>query len=432
MDGHSLLLDSGTHPKKDGKESLPEFGLVTKAPEAVIISHAHIDHCGSVPYLVKQFPLARIYATVPTVRIMDRMLHNSVAVMETLARERGIADYPLYTHDDVHYAMRSIRGFDLGVPFGVNMPIPVKATFHHAGHVLGSASTLLRLPGHTVFYTADICETDQELMGGFRPLDKSVKIDTLIVESTRGATEEHRIKVYSEEIARLSKAVKQVLDQGGAVLIPCFALGRTQEVLNVLARLQEEGRIPTVPIYASGLGRAMYEIYEKYGEYLRPDAMLRSLDSFDRIGNVYDPRKVDELLSHPCIIVATSGMMIENTPSAMIAREMVQQPQHGIFFVGYLDHETLGYKLLHAEPGDLLAFTLRGEPVERKLTNIERFDFSSHAPRQALKDLVERIQPKNVVFVHGDPDAVDWMLANAPGARNSFAPRIGETLTLES
>lgn len=432
VDGHALLLDCGTHPKKDGYETLPAFDLINKAPDAALISHAHIDHCGAVPYLMKQFPLTRVYSTIPTVRMMDRMLHNSASVMELLAKERGIKGYPLYNHGDVEYAMRSVRGFDLGVNFSLRMPTPVKATFHHAGHVLGSASILLRMPGHTLYYTADICETDQELMGGYRPVGMDTPIDTLVVESTRGATEEHRIAVYSEETRRLGRAIKQVLENGGVVLIPCFALGRTQELLNVLARLQEEERIPQVPIYASGLGRAIYELYDLYADHLRPGANLRPLDQFLRVGNVYDARKVDELIAEPAIIVATSGMMIENTPSAMIAREMVQENRHGIFFVGYLDQETLGYKLLHSEPGDALPFTLRGEPIEIVLDNIERFDFSSHAPRQALKAIVDRIQPKNVIYVHGDEEAIQWMMENTGNSARRYGPGIGETIALEA
>jgi len=156
---------------------------------------------------------------------------------------------------------------------------------------------------------------------------------------------------------------------------PSFALGRTQEVLNFVSRLQEEGKIPNVPVYASGLGRAVYELYDRFQEYLHPEAMLRPLEEFARIGNVWKPGVVSRLISEPCIIVATSGMMLENTPSALIAEEMVKSKHHGIFFVGYLDHETLGYKLLHATPGDALQFGLKRPKESVVLENIKRFSF---------------------------------------------------------
>lgn len=430
VNGRSVLLDCGTHPKKEGREALPAFSLLRRPPDALIVSHAHVDHIGSIPYLLREFPLTKIYTTSPTVNIMDRMLHNSVAVMETLAQERGIEGYPLYDHGDVSFAMRCVRGFEFDSPIDLPFDTPVQVSFHHAGHVLGSASICLKMPDHTLFFTSDICEANQELMGGHGLLECEHEVDTLVIECTRGATEEDRIKAYQEEVDRLGEAMHQVLRNGGCVLLPCFALGRTQEILNIVSRLQEEGRIPSVPIYASGLGRAVYEIYDRFDHYLRPDAILRPLDLFDRVGNVWDAGRSSHLLGHPCVIVATSGMMVETTPSAMIAREMVKETRHGIFFVGYLDHETLGYKLLHSTPGDVLHFASGYAPVEVRLENIQRFDFSAHAPRTALQSVIRHLKPRNVIYVHGDPEALAWMQDNSGNGFARFAPAIGESIEL--
>ena len=138
VNGQQIILDSGTHPKKEGNESLPEFSLLSRAPDAVIISHGHVDHVGSLPYLSKQFPYLKTYSTIPTARIMDRMLHNSVSVMTTIKKERGIDAYPLYDHEDVAYVMRGVRGQEFETPFTLPMETPVEVSFHHAGHVLGS------------------------------------------------------------------------------------------------------------------------------------------------------------------------------------------------------------------------------------------------------------------------------------------------------
>jgi Cft2 family RNA processing exonuclease len=431
-EGQSILLDAGTHPKKEGYASLPEFSLLTRSPDAAIISHAHVDHCGSLPYLLRQFPGVRSFATVPTARLIDRMLHNSVSVMNTIRKERGIEEYPLYEHEDVSYALRLMKGIDLDTPFELPVRGEFQAEFLHSGHVLGSASILLRMPGHTLFYTADICETDQELMGRYRPLPADVQVNTLVIESTHGATGDSEARVYKDEIEKLSDAVASVLRGGGIALIPSFALGRTQEIVNIIARKQEEGHIPMAPIYASGLGRAIYEIYDRFPEYLAPGAELRPLSQFKRIGNVWSPEVVRSLTSEPAVIVATSGMMLENTPSALIAEELMKSNHHGIFFVGYLDHETLGYKLLHSEMGDKLRFGLGRPPAERKLENVKRFHFSAHAPRAELRRVIDRINPKNVVFVHGDPAAIEWMREHTAGGRNAFAPTVGQTLTLEA
>ncbi len=428
--GHQIIIDAGTHPKKEGRDALPEFSLLNRAPDVALISHAHVDHCGSLPYLVRQFPGVKTHVTTPTFRIMDRMLHNSVAVMTTIARERGIADYPLYEHEDVGYAMRGVKGHAYNAPFRLPIEPFAEAEFRMGGHVLGSASILLKLPGHTVYYTGDICDTPQELLGGMQPIEDGLEVDTLVIESTHGATEEARVKTYPSEVERLGESIARVVRGGGTALVPSFALGRTQEVLNIIARLQDTGKIPDVPVYASGLGRAIYELYNRFEDYLLPNAHLQPLDRFGKIGNVWEPTIAAELISRPCIIVATSGMMLENTPSAMIAQEMVKQNHHGIFFVGYLDHETLGYKLLHSEPGASMSFGLGREPVEVKLQNIDRFHLSAHAPRAALTRVIEKIKPKNVIYVHGDPDAIAWMQQHTANGCRSYAPVIGQTVTL--
>jgi Cft2 family RNA processing exonuclease len=431
-DGHEVLLDCGIHPKKEGFESLPEFSLLRRPPQAVIISHGHIDHCGSLPYLLKEFPGSPCYATIPTVSIMDRMLHNSVSVMGTLAVERGIEEYPLYTHADVDYALRRCCGLRFSTEFALSAAGPFRATFHPAGHVLGSACVLLRTPGHTVFYTGDICVSPQELMGGYVPLNHKVKVDTLVIESTRGMHEGADEITFEGEVSRFAREATKVIEGGGCVLTPSFALGRTQELLNIISRLQESGEIPAVPVYASGLGRAIYEIYSKYTDYLREDALLRPLYEFERIGDVWDRSVRKKLLRDPAIIVATSGMMVENTPSALLAMEMVQHRRHGIFFVGYLDPETLGYRLGRAQVGDKLVFELGGPAVTIQLDNRQRFNFSAHATREDLCQLIEAIAPQNVIFVHGDPDASAWMLANTNNVAHKYIPTIGKTISLDA
>ena len=432
LNGHDILLDCGVHPKKDGIEALPDFSLLDRAPEAVFISHGHVDHCGALPRLLKQFPTTRAYATRATVGIIDRMLHNSVSVMTTLAKERGIAGYPLYSHEDVDEAISRTVGLQYEEHFRPRPDCPIECSFHQAGHVLGGASALLRTPHHTVLYTGDICAADQELVGGLTPLDPDVAVDTLIIECTYGADDEAGDSCYEEEIERFAREVSKVIERGGVALVPCFALGRAQELLNIIARLQETGRIPDVRILSSGLGRAIYEVYGSFQDYLRPDANLRPLKQFDRIGNVWNPRTVRKLLAEPAIIVATSGMLIENTPSALITREMVQHREHGIFFVGYLDPDSLGHKLLHAKPGAEFEFQLGAPPVEVVLENMQWFYFSAHAPREALCSVVKRTRPKNVIFVHGDPEAIEWMQANAGEGCTKFAPVNGETVVIEA
>jgi len=220
------------------------------------------------------------------------------------------------------------------------------------------------------------------------------------------------------------------------VLVPAFALGRTQEILNIVARLQDSGMVPEVPVLASGLGRAVYEVYDRFRDYLSPNAVLQPLTRFGRVGDVWDRDVTLDLLSDPHIIVATSGMMIENTPSALIAEEMVRpngkDKPHGIFFVGYVDPDTLGYKLLHAPKDSALSFGVGRPRVKIGLDNIRHFHFSAHAPRKGLRDVIARLHPRNVVYVHGDPEAIEWLSEATANGSRKYSPVIGETISLET
>ncbi len=426
------MLDCGVHPKKEGLEALPDLEALESPPLGVLISHAHIDHCGALPCLMQRFPSISCYGTVPTLSIMDRMLHNSVSVMETLSQEQGIPGYPLYFHKHVDKLFRKVFGISYHREFVLAPKKPFRAAFYPSGHVLGSASILLRSPHHSLLYTGDICMTHQELMAGLKPLDPSLRIDTLVIESTRAAHEEDESAVFQSEVERFAGESAKVLKRGGSILVPSFALGRSQEMLNIISRLIRSKKVPAVPVYASGLSRAIYEIYSRYTQYLRPDADLRPLFEFPRIGDVWDPKVRRELLKRPSFIVATSGMMLENTPSALMASEMVRSNRHAIFFVGYLDPDTLGYKVLHAKSGDALSFEIDGAPVSIEMENRQSFNLSAHAHRDELIDFIYAIRPKNVVFVHGDPEAVDWMYARCDGDFNKYRLEKDETITLEA
>ena len=428
---HDIVIDCGLHPKREGMNATPDWTMFDKPPTALIVSHAHIDHCGTVPYLMKMFPDLPCYVTKPTQRIMDRMLHNSVHVMTIASKERGVSGYPLFRHTDVEEAMRRVVAFEYGLEKHMAADCPITVEFRPAGHVLGSASVILRHEGHTLCYTSDICVTDQALLPGMVPFDKDMGIDSLVIESTRGAHVDDYPITYEAEVDRLTEAIASVVKGGGVALVPVFALGRMQELLNIIHRKQESGEIPDCPVYSSGLGRAVYEVYSRYEHYLLPGADLVPLANFDPVGDVWDPQSRRKLLKDPCIIAATSGMMIENTPSAMLSIDMIQDERHGIFFVGYLDPDTLGYKVLNSKIGDVFQFSTQGDAAERKLENIQRFHFSAHAPREDLIGVVTDVEPKNVVFVHGDDDAVAWMRDNTNGASKKFTPAKGETVTLE-
>jgi Cft2 family RNA processing exonuclease len=261
IEGHRILLDAGTHPKREGRSALPLYSKVT-GPEldAIAISHCHHDHVGSLPVALRHFPGAHVLMTELSYFLVERVLHNSVNVMQRQRTELGIQEYPLYSHDEVDDIAPVFQGFKYNREIdwasfrkaraGVESPT---LEFFDAGHALGSAGMLIRGEEETLFYTGDVCFHDQTILKSARFHD--VQADVLIMESTRGNREVPAGFTREKEIERLSASIERVLDRKGSVLIPTFALGRTQEILALLALLIREGRLRRQPVYIGGLGR---------------------------------------------------------------------------------------------------------------------------------------------------------------------------------
>src|SRR5881394_665432 len=258
IEGHRLLLDAGTHPKHEGRESLPLYKLIGKEDvEAIALSHCHHDHVGSLPVALRYFPHAHVLMTELSYFLVERVLHNSVNVMTRQRDECGIREYPLFSHDEVDDIAPVFQGFKFNreidwAAFKKAKPGAASPTleFFDAGHALGSAGILVRGQKETLFYTGDVCFHDQTILKRARFED--VRADVLIMETTRGNRPLPPHFSREAEIARLTAAIDRVLERKGCVLIPSFALDRTQEILALLALLMREGKVPPQPIYIGG------------------------------------------------------------------------------------------------------------------------------------------------------------------------------------
>src|SRR3989442_307650 len=269
IEGHRLLLDAGTHPKHEGRESLPLYKLIAKEEvEAIALTHCHHDHVGSLPVALRHFPKAHVLMTELSYFLIERVLHNSVNVMTRQRDELGIQEYPLYSHDEVDEIAALFQGFRYNreVEWGAYQKTRAGLAsptleFYDAGHALGSAGVMVRGQKETLFYTGDVCFGDQTLLRGAR-FDE-VKADVLIMETTRGNREVPPGFSRANAVERLTATLDRVLKRKGCVLIPSFALGRTQEILALLALLMKAGKLKRQPIYIGGLGRVFTEIDRK-------------------------------------------------------------------------------------------------------------------------------------------------------------------------
>ena len=413
IEGHRLLLDAGTHPKLDGRESLPLYQLIAKEEvDAVVISHCHHDHVGSLPVALRHFPKAHVLFTELSYLIVERVLHNSVNVMTRQRDELGIREYPLYTHDEVDDIEPRFQGYKYNREIEwaahhksrAGFPSPT-LEFYDAGHALGSAGVMVRGKNETLFYTGDVSFRDQTILKGARFED--VKADVLIMETTRGNRAVPAGFTREAEILRLSAAIDRVLKRRGCVLIPTFALGRTQEILAQLALLMRAGKLKKQPIYIGGLGRVFTEIYDI--ESHRAHRQLQNLRLTEALNLVVlEKGQAEKMkLTGARIFVVTAGMMSEHTAAHDLASRMIGDERQAIFFVGYADPDTPGGRLKAAKPGATFVFSGSAGEVAKRC-QVEDFDLTAHANREELLDFVGQVNPRIVLLGHGGADSRQW------------------------
>jgi len=414
IDGCRLILDAGIHPKLEGREALPQYDLVRNEDiDAIVISHCHHDHVGALPVAMRLFPQAHVLMSELSYFIAERVLHNSVNVMLRQRADKGILDYPLYTHEEVEeYATRfqAFRYFREVEWTGfakrrAGFQSPV-LEFYDAGHTLGSAGVWIRSDEETVFYTGDVCFHDQTLLRAAR-FDEA-EADVLIMETTRGNHESSDDYCREAEVERLAEAIQRVLARKGSVLIPTFALGRTQEVLAILALLMRQGRLPRQPIYVGGLGRVFSEIYDHQAHrtyrYHHNLLLSRELELI-----VLDKVQLETMrLRGGKIFVLTAGMMNENTAAHDLALRMMGDERHAIFFVGYADPDTPGGRLKASKRGEPFFFSEAAQGEVVRYCEMEEFDLTAHANREHLLEFVGMVDPEVVILGHGEPDSVAW------------------------
>jgi len=404
------------HPKEEGEDALPNFrALGDRVLDAIVISHSHLDHIGTLPVLMRRQPDARIFMTEATAEIGSALLHNSVSVMTRQREEIGVTMYPLFTHKETDRATDRWRWCPIGQPFTIegerakaHETDAITVEFVDAGHVLGAAGVILRAEGRTIFYSGDVNFDDQTITKGAVFPDAGV--DVLIIETTRGDSPLPAGFTREAEARRLAEAINRAFARGGCVLIPVFALGKTQEVLALLYKFRREKLLGEFPVYIGGLSTKMTEIYDRRA--LTTRRLLPRLQLLEEVAPfILNGQTIHDSPARAGRIYAlSSGMMTPKTLSNIFARRVLENPEHSIFFVGYADPESPAGVLKTAQPGELVSLD-PDEPAQPLRCQIEQFQFSAHASRESIVRYVKQLAPKKIVLVHGDPLAVEWTRA---------------------
>ncbi|MDW8022014.1 MAG: beta-CASP ribonuclease aCPSF1 [Nitrososphaerota archaeon] len=433
-----ILLDCGFSPSGTKNiEMLPRFDVMEdliSELDAVVITHAHLDHMGIVPYLFKYDYRGPVYCTEPTLPLM---LMQHLDFINVTGKEGVFAPY---TEHDVRTAIQYTVPLSYGVV--TNITPDIRITFYNAGHILGSAIVHIHVGEgfHNVIYTSDF------KFEASRTLDPAVskfpRAETLIMESTYGSTPVQFTREESEQL--LANYIKQTLERGGKVLIPVPAVGRAQEIMLVLNHLFSSKMIPEVPVFLDGLVIEATAIHTAFPNYLGKELAGK----VEELGNVFmseyftavrSQQQRDEILNtrEPLMVMATSGML-EGGPILTYLKEFAADERNTLIFVSYQVEGTLGRKLLKGiREFPMINEKGRTELITVKLEVTKVDGFSGHSSRQQLLNYLKILKPKpkKLILVHGEPDAVMGLAKGAsrilPGT-GIYTPQNLESITLET
>ncbi len=443
-DGHRLLLDCGMAQgrREEAKKLNSEFPFQPEKIDAVVLSHAHLDHSGKLPMLVKKGFSGSIFSTSATRDLCSAMLADSASLQEMDAKyvnrqneKQGLPFIkPLYTLHDVARTMRLFQTVEFQRPLEI---LPgIKMTFRNAGHILGSASVSLEIAEGrdkkkvtALAFTGDLGRKGAAVVQDPDIIDRA---DVLITESTYGGRDHGPMDEARKNLARV---VRETANNGGLLIIPAFAVGRTQDVVYHLHDLMQSKEIPQMPVYVdSPLATNITEIFRAHPEcYDEETEQLLMQDGGDdpfgfnmlRYTRSTEESKKLNNIRRPAIIISASGMC-EGGRVLHHLRRNIGDPNTTVLFVGFQAENTLGRKLLR---GDKTA-RIYGEEHEVR-ARMEKIDgYSAHADEGEMLDFINAIpnRPKHVFVVHGEPDATAAMAAGLArlGIEDIAIPERGE------
>jgi len=408
--------------------------------KAVILSHGHIDHCGALPNLVKRGYRGPVYCTEATADLLPVMLLDAAHIQEadTERINRHVKGdkprkEPLYTVADAERALHLVRGVPYGRPFEAFHG--VEARFVDAGHIIGSAAVHLTLSAGgartTLGFTGDLGRRDVPILRDPEPLGA---VDWYLTESTYGDRDHEDT---GDLLGKLEDAVLTVVQRGGKLIIPAFAVGRTQLVLYLLHRLRADGRIPDVPIYVdSPMATRATEVFKKNRDLYDEEARefltcCGPLFQSARTSFVSDVQESKALnhLEGAAVIISASGMC-EAGRILHHLRNHATDRRNMVLFVGYQAEHTLGRRILERQGG----VRIYGERVDIE-AEIRRINgLSAHADRHGLLRYAQALErpPKGIYLVHGEEDRIAALQAwfHDHGIDGAVGPRSGDWIPL--
>jgi KH/beta-lactamase-domain protein len=398
-----VMLDCGINPgEMSGLDAYPRLDWLNfdfDDLDAVVISHAHIDHQGFLPTLFKYGYKGPVYCTEPTLPLMTLLQNDSVKIADSNGT------YLPFSGRDVSEVIKYCITLPYGKPTDISPDITI--TLNNAGHIMGSATVHLNISGaHNILYSGDYKYARTQL------LDSAVsmypRVETLITESTYGNSTD--IMPDQQLVYRtFTESINKTLTEGGKVLIPVPAVGRAQEIMLVMAKEMHDGRLIESPIYIEGMISEASAIHMSYAHYLGSDvrrSVSQGINPFlSEYFTVISGGKRDEVINDesPVIVMATSGML-EGGPSVEYFKQLAPNPKNKIMFVSYQINGTLGRRVLDGAMSEVSMMDKTGKvkvvPVRCQTQKID--GFSGHSDFNQILSFVARVKPKRVLVNHGE------------------------------
>jgi metallo-beta-lactamase family protein len=441
INGKNILLDCGLYQghRAEAREKNQNFHFSPQELHGVILSHAHIDHCGKLPVLARHGFDGFIFSTTPTVDLCNIMLRDSAHIQEKdsewLRKKRDEEVEPLYKTEDVERVMENFVGMPYVKSFSVAEG--AHATFRDAGHILGSASVTLDLRENgrsmRLGFSGDVGRRGMPLL---RDPDLPDDLDALILESTYGNREHGDTEEIDDDLAEVVNAVYQ---RGGKIIIPAFSVGRTQVLIYYLHKLFDQNRIPDIPIYVdSPLAMNATEVFRMHLGCYDRETERTFLDNqedpfgFEKLIYIRDVEQSKKLngAPGPMIIISASGMA-EAGRVLHHLKNGIEDPKNCVLLVGYMAEHTLGRRLADGET----EVKIFGEIYQRRC-EVRRVDgLSAHAGRSELLTFVKHNdlrKLKHVFLVHGEVDAAEALAEDIRklGVANVRVPHEGEEFSV--
>jgi Cft2 family RNA processing exonuclease len=391
--GMSVMMDCGVHPAYQGSDALPFFDespVDLEKIDILLITHFHLDHCGSLPYLTERTGFkGKVYMTHPTKAVVLMLLKDYLRVSNIAEDER------LYNEAQLNSCFEKIVGINFHQEIEHN---GIKFKSYMAGHVLGAAMFMIEMAGTRVLYTGDYSlEEDRHLAAAEVP---KLSPDVLIVESTYGV-QVHEPRLSREK--RFVEEVRKIVMRGGNCLIPVFALGRAQELLLILDEYWIENEdLHDIPVYyASKLASKALKVHKNYIDMQNDKIRQRHRDE----GNPWDLHHINNLQVEdlapdvgPSVVIAVPGFLQSGASRTLFDRWCGDE-KNGVIIAGYAVEGTLARKILKDSTKDVTAQDGR---IQQLNCSVEYISFSAHADGTQTCQFVKETDPPNIVLVHGD------------------------------